>query len=73
MLLTMVPTVAFAADNESVKPVMSGTCGAVGSEDSVKWELTKNDDGTTYTLTISGTGRMQDFHAGTTVSDSDRP
>ena len=52
MLLTMVPTVAFAADNESVTPVMSGTCG-----ENVTWNFNA-DSGT---LTISGEGAMEDF------------
>lgn len=45
---------------------MSGTCGAEGNEDNVKWELTQNNDdpsNLTYTLTISGTGAMADFTA----------
>ena len=34
---------------------MSGNCGAEGSENSVTWALTENEDGEdTYTLTISG-------------------
>ena len=41
---------------------LSGTCGAEGSENSVTWALTKNEDGEdTYTLTISGNGAMKDF------------
>ncbi len=38
---------------------MSGDCSAEGSN--VKWKLTQNDDGSTYTLTISGTGAMADY------------
>ena len=38
---------------------MRGDCSAEGSN--VKWELTENDDGSTYTLTISGKGAMADY------------
>lgn len=68
MLLTMVPTVAFAADNESVTSVMSGTCGAVGSESDVTWKLTQNNEDSenpTYTLTISGSGAMENLNNST--------
>lgn len=67
MLFTLAPT-AFAAGNtetsESKPTEMSGTCGATGNEASVKWALTQNNDGSaapTYTLTISGSGKMADF------------
>lgn len=43
---------------------MSGSCGAEGNEDNVKWELTQSNDdpsNPTYTLTISGTGAMADY------------
>lgn len=51
MLLTMAPTVAFAADgdDEAANTISladatetSGTCGAEG--DNVTWKLTENDD-----------------------------
>ena len=45
--------------------VASGNCGAVGSETSVKWELTKNgevDGNDTYTITIKGNGAMADYN-----------
>ena len=45
MLLTMAPTVAFAADDDEVdqsNSVLEGSCGADG--DNVKWKLTKNED-----------------------------
>ena len=53
MLLTMAPTVAFAADgdDEAANTISladatetSGTCGAEGSASSVTWKLTENDD-----------------------------
>ena len=55
-IVTLLPTAAFAA-NET-----KGSCGASG--DNVTWELTQNDDDATkptYTLTISGTGAMEDY------------
>ena len=68
MLLTMVPTVAFATDSESGTPVMNGTCGAVGSESDVTWKLTQNNEDTenpTYTLSISGSGAMANLNNST--------
>lgn len=50
MLLALLPTAALAAD-----PV-TGSCG-----DGLTWTLTQHEDGTTYTLTISGTGAMADY------------
>lgn len=64
MLLTMAPTVAFAADGDdegNTALATSGTCGAEGSADSVKWALTDIDGDGSYTLTISGSGAMVDF------------
>ena len=45
LLLTMMPTVAFAADDDEVdqsNSVLEGSCGAEG--DNVKWKLTENED-----------------------------
>ena len=64
MLLTMAPTVAFAADGDdegNTALATSGTCGAEGSANSVKWALTDDDEDGSYTLTISGDGAMVDF------------
>ena len=48
LLLTMMPTVAFAADDDEVSQSNSvlggGSCGAAGSESSVTWKLTENED-----------------------------
>ena len=54
MLLALLPATALAAD-----PTTSGSCG-----ENLTWTLTKNEDGTTYTLTISGTGEMEDYTVG---------
>lgn len=59
MLLALMPTAAFAADDE---PATSGDCGKDGS--TVKWSF----DTTTGTLTISGEGEMAEFER-----YSDRP
>ncbi len=51
---------------------MSGNCGAEGSENSVTWALTQNNGDSrnpTYTLTISGTGAMEDFDSPTSSED----
>ena len=64
LVMTLLPNVAMAADNESETPAMSGNCGATSSESSVTWKLTRNDEGSsnpTYTLTISGRGAMADY------------
>ena len=69
MLLTMAPTVAFAAEDDEATNTISladatetsGSCGAGDSADSVKWALTDNDGDGSYTLTISGSGAMADF------------
>ena len=74
MILSMVPSVWAADETQQeqddtaaqetetpAKPAMNGNCGAEDSADSVKWELTQNSDGATYTLTISGDGDMADF------------
>lgn len=48
MLLTMAPTVAFAAEDDEAAPqnnsVLKGSCGAAGSESSVTWKLTPNNE-----------------------------
>ena len=54
MLLALLPATALAAD-----PTTSGSCG-----ENLTWTLTQNKDGTTYTLTISGTGEMEDYTVG---------
>ena len=51
MLLALMPTAAFAAD----EPPTSGTCGKDGSD--VQWSF----DTTTGTLTIFGSGEMADY------------
>lgn len=65
MLLTMAPTVAFAAEDDEAAPqsssVLEGSCGAKGSEGNVQWALTDDDGDGSYTLTISGSGDMVDF------------
>ena len=69
MLLTMAPTVAFAAEDDEAANTISladatetsGTCGAEGSANSVKWALTDDDEDGSYTLTISGDGAMADY------------
>ena len=53
MLFALMPTAAFAADDE---PATSGDCGAKGNENSVHWTL--DSDGT---LTISGSGAMGNY------------
>ena len=43
-------------------PPKSGKCGAAGDGSDVTWQLTENTDGSsTYTLTISGSGAMEDY------------
>lgn len=58
-----------AEGSGSAAPAMSGNCGAVvGSEDSVKWALTQNNEDNenpTYTLTISGKGEMKNLNNST--------
>ena len=53
MMFAVMPVSAFAADN-----VTSGSCG-----DDATWALTEDNNGD-YTLTISGTGAMNDYSAG---------
>ena len=48
-----------------VKPGATLTGGAAGDGSGVTWQLTENtDDPSTYTLTISGSGAMEDFPFG---------
>ena len=54
MLLALLPATALAAD-----PTTSGSCG-----ENLTWTLTQHEDGTTYTLTISGSGDMADYAVG---------
>lgn len=56
-------------DNDTV---MFGTCGAT-EKDSVNWALTKNSDGSTYTLTISGEGAMADYKSNIRNSNATQP
>ena len=62
MLLTMAPTVAFAADGDDEaahqnNSVLEGSCGAEG--DNVTWKLTENDD-SLYCVTHNTTWRFYD-------------
>ena len=68
MMFTLVPT-AWAEGNE--QPAMNGNCGAVGSENSVQWALTDDDEDGSYTLTISGSGDMADFTSPTKPNAED--
>ena len=59
-LLTVLSMVAIASASPSYADdtAMSGTCGT-----NLIWELTENADAPgTYTLSISGTGDMEDYH-----------
>ena len=81
MLLTMAPTVAFAADGDDeaapqINSVLDGSCGAAGSESSVTWKLTPNNEDNenpTYTLTISGSGAMADYTANINNAKATQP
>ena len=62
MLLTMAPTVAFAADGDDEaahqnNSVLEGSCGAEG--DNVTWKLTENDD-SLYCVALDTTWRFYD-------------
>ena len=81
MLLTMAPTVAFAADGDDQaapqnNSVLEGNCGAEGIESSVTWKLTQNNEDNanpTYTLTISGDGNMADYTANINNAKATQP
>ena len=81
MLLTMAPTVAFAADGDDEaapqnNSVLEGSCGAAGSESNVTWKLTPNNEDNenpTYTLTISGSGAMADYTANINNAKATQP
>ena len=66
MMLTILPVNAITALAADEDVVASGNCGIEGKDDnSVTWKLTKNDDGienNTYTMTISGSGNMENFY-----------
>ena len=67
MAVTLLPVSALTAWAED--PPKSGKCGATGDGSDVTWQLTENtDDSSTYTLTIRGSGAMEDFPFG-----SDQP
>lgn len=51
---------------------LNGTCSK-SEADSVEWKLEKNEDGTTYTLTIFGNGAMADYNGNITKIDSTQP
>ena len=60
MAVTLLPVSALTAWAED--PPKSGKCGATGDGSDVTWQLTENtDDSSTYTLTISGSGSMEDY------------
>ena len=81
MLLTMAPTVAFAADGDDEaapqnNSVLEGSCGAAGSESNVTWKLPPNNEDNenpTYTLTISGSGAMADYTANINNAKATQP
>ena len=77
MLLTMAPTVAFAAEDDEAAPqsnsVLEGSCGAKGSEGNVQWALTDDDGDGSYTLTISGDGAMADYTANINNAKATQP
>ena len=69
MAVTLLPVSAITAWAEDPDPPKSGKCGATGDGSGVTWQLTENtDDSSTYTLTIRGSGAMEDFPFG-----SDQP
>lgn len=62
MAVTLLPVSAITAWAEDPGPPKNGKCGATGDGSGVTWLLTENtDDPSTYTLTISGSGAMEDY------------
>lgn len=62
MAVTLLPVSAITAWAEDPDPPKSGKCGAAGDGSDVTWHLTENtDDPSTYTLTIRGSGAMEDY------------
>ena len=60
MAVTLLPVSAITAWAED--PPKIGNCGATGDGSDVTWQLTENmDDPSTYTLTIRGSGAMEDY------------
>ena len=60
MAVTLLPVSAITAWAED--PPKSGKCGATGDGSGVTWQLTENTgDSSTYTLTIRGSGAMEDY------------
>ena len=60
MAVTFLPVSAITAWAED--PPKSGKCGATGDGSDVTWQLTENTyDSSTYTLTICGSGAMEDY------------
>ena len=60
MAVTLLPVSALTAWAED--PPKSGKCGATGDGSDVTWQLTENTyDSSTYTLTIRGSGAMEDY------------
>ena len=60
MAVTFLPVSAITAWAED--PPKSGKCGATGDGSDVTWQLTENTyDSSTYTLTIRGSGAMEDY------------
>lgn len=60
MAVTLLPVSAITAWAED--PPKIGNCGAAGDGSGVTWQLTENtDDPSTYTLTIRGSGAMEDY------------
>ena len=62
MAVTLLPVSAITAWAEDPDPPKNGNCGATGDGSDVTWQLTENmDDPSTYTLTIRGSGAMEDY------------
>lgn len=63
MMLTILPVNAITAWAGNGETIQSGNCG-IGGSDNVTYVLTQNNDddtNKTYTLTIRGNGRMDDY------------